>query len=360
MGVNRTVTKRIVISLLKYALGLGLLSYVIWSNWAPASGTGLSAVWQKHIVERAPVNLGSYALGAFCCMIAVLITFVRWYFLVRAQRLPFTLTNALRLGMVGYFCNTFLPGSVGGDFVKAVFIARGQSRRTVAVATVLIDRAVGLWGLCWLVALVGAFGWFAGLLTGPAEKVLESIVVSAVGVVALSVVLWVLLGLLPDRRADRFSRRLEGIPGVGHSAAEFWRAVWMYRRESRSVWLALLLALVGHVFFVLSFYFAALTLQDAGEVPSVVGHFLIIPIGMAIQAGIPLPGGIGGGEYVFGKLYELISYPEANGVLMALVYRSVTWILGLTGYVVYLQMRPALTEEPAKADTDPQTAACVS
>jgi uncharacterized membrane protein YbhN (UPF0104 family) len=134
----------------------------------------------------------------------------------------------------------------------------------------------------------------------------------------------------------------------------------MYRRESRSVWLALLLALVGHVFFVLSFYFAALTLQNASEVPSVVGHFLIVPIGMAIQAGIPLPGGIGGGEYVFGKLYELISYPEANGVLMALVYRSITWILGLTGYLVYLQMRPALTEQSARADTDPQAAACVS
>jgi hypothetical protein len=59
-------------------------------------------------------------------------------------------------------------------------------------------------------------------------------------------------------------------------------------------------------------------------------------------------------------LYQLISYPEANGVLMALVYRSITWILGLTGYVVYLQMRPALAEEPARADTDPQAAACVS
>jgi uncharacterized protein (TIRG00374 family) len=354
------VTKRIFISLLKYALGLGLLGYVIWWNWAPASGTGLSSVWQKHVVEGAPVNLTAYALGAFCCMIAVLITFVRWYFLVRAQRLPFTLTNALRLGMVGYFFNTFLPGSVGGDVVKAVFIARGQSRRTVAVATVLLDRAVGLWGLCWLVAMVGAVGWFAGLLTGPAERVLQSIVVSAVGIVALSVVLWALLGLLPDRRADRFSRRLEGIPGVGHSAAEFWRAVWMYRRESRSVWLALLLALVGHVFFVLCFYFSALTLQDQGDVPSLVGDFLIIPIGMAIQAGFPSPGGIGGGELVFGYLYERIGYSAANGVLMSLVYRSVTWILGLTGYLVYLQMRPSLTEEPSMADADSEPATCAS
>ncbi len=132
----------------------------------------------------------------------------------------------------------------------------------------------------------------------------------------------------------------------------------MYRRESRSVWLALGLALVGHVFFVLCFYFAALTLQDPDDVPSLVGHFMTVPIGMAIQAGIPLPGGIGGGEYVFGKLYQLIDYPEANGVLMSLVYRSVTWILGLIGYIVYLQMRPSLKETPATADTDSEAAAC--
>jgi glycosyltransferase 2 family protein len=352
------VTRRVAIGLSKYVLGLGLLAFVIWLNWAPTKGGGLSHVWQKHVVERAPVNVGSYAASAACCMVAVLITFVRWYFLVRAQNLPFTLTNALRLGMVGYFGNTLMPGSVGGDFVKAVFIAREQSRRTVAVATVLIDRAVGLWGLCWLVALVGVFGWFAGLLVGPAQKVLESIVVSAVGIVAFSVVLWAVLGLLPDRRADRFARRLQGIPGVGHSAAEFWRAVWMYRRESRSVWLALGLALVGHVFFVLCFYFAALTLQSPDDVPSLVGHFMTVPIGMAIQAGIPLPGGIGGGEYVFGKLYQLIDYPEANGVLMSLVYRSVTWMLGLMGYLVYLQMRPSLKESPVTSDTDSETAAC--
>ena len=39
--------------------------------------------------------------------------------------------------------------------MKAAGIAREQSRRTVAVATVIMDRIIGLWGLCWLVALLG-------------------------------------------------------------------------------------------------------------------------------------------------------------------------------------------------------------
>ena len=120
---------------------------------------------------------------------------------------------------------------------------------------------------------------------------------------------------------------------------------------------ALGLALVGHVFFVLCFYFAALTLQGPDDVPSLVGHFMIVPIGMAIQAGIPLPGGIGGGEYVFGFLYQLIDYPEANGVLMSLVYRSVTWMLGLIGYLVVPGDAPFAQRVPVTSDTDSEPAA---
>src|SRR5262249_61338585 len=112
---------------------------------------------------------------------------------------------------------------------------------------------------------------------------------------------------------------------IGHSVAEFWRAVWMYRCRQKSVALALLLALVGHVGFVLNYYFASRTLYDAEQIPSLAEHFLIVPIGMAIQAGFPAPGGIGGGEAVFGALYALVDFEYAKGVLMSLVYRVITW-----------------------------------
>ncbi len=96
----------------------------------------------------------------------MLVTLVRWYFLVRALDLPFTLGGALRVGLLGIFYSTVLPGSVGGDIVKAAVLARGQSRRTAAVATVLMDRAIALWGLVWFVALLGGIFWVLGLLDG--------------------------------------------------------------------------------------------------------------------------------------------------------------------------------------------------
>jgi len=285
------VRKRLLSAIWKYGLGLGLLSYVIWSNWAPSSGQGLQAVVQRHFIEGEPIQTGPLVLALVIYLAGVLLTFVRWYILVRAQELPFTLSNAMRLGSIGLFFSTFLPGSVGGDIIKAAFIAREQSRRTVAVATVMIDRAVGLWGLCLLVALLGTIFWTGGMLEADVAQTLQSIVMGSIMICVISAGVWILLGFLPEWRAQRFAGRLTKIPKLGHSAAEFWRAVWMYRRKEASIILALLLSLVGHVGFVLTFYFSALTVFTADQIPSLSTHFMIVPIGMAIQAGFPAPGG---------------------------------------------------------------------
>jgi uncharacterized membrane protein YbhN (UPF0104 family) len=349
------VSKALAKTLLKYSIGFGLLAWVIYSNWeTSSSGPGL-----RDALAR-PLRITSFALAGLCTGMSALVTFSRWYVLVRAQDLPFTLLGAIRLGAVGYFFNTFLPGAIGGDLVKAVALARSQSRRTVAVATVLIDRAIGLWGLLWLVALLG--GWFS-LTDNPVlrENVgLRAVVRSAWGIVAATVVTWALLGFLPEWRAQRFARRLTRLPKIGHNAAEFWRAIWMYRNRPRAVALALLLSLVSQTGNVFAIHFAAQTFASAVDpdvLPSLAEHALIVPQGMAIEAFFPAPGGVGGGEFGYGKLYRLIGRPEALGVLASLGRRMCQWIVGLIGYVVYLRLKPSLgvqskvVDEPA---TEPE------
>lgn len=335
------MNRRTLINVLKYVLAIGLLTFVVVRNWGePDDGKGLAFVWQKHVVEHEPTHWDLLALAFLCLAVGDMLTFVRWYVLVRAQGLPFTLYNAFRLGLIGLFFNAFLPGAIGGDIIKAAFIAREQSRRTVAVATVLIDRALALWALVWLVAIVGAGFWAAGLLQVQGEQALKRIVLGAAGIVGVSLLGWLLLGLLPPHRAERFAGRLERLPKVGGSAAEFWRAVWMYRCRQKSVLAAMGIALIAHVGFVLTFFFSAQVLLAPGqEVPGLPAHFLIVPIGMVIQA-VPLfPGGAGIGEAGFGGLYQLLGYSAALGVLGSLVQRVVMWLLGLLGYVVYLRLK---------------------
>ena len=333
----------------KYLLAISLLTYVVWSNWKPKNGHGLADVWQKHVVEGQPIHYVYLLLACIIGLASVLITFIRWYFLVRAVELPFRVLDALRLGFVGFFFNTFLPGSVGGDIIKAAAIARGQNRRTVAVATVIMDRAIALWALIWFVAILGGIFWAAGILEGPGAEQSQTVVKFAFYMVAASMAGWMLLGLLPGHRAEIFAGRLERLPKVGGSAAEFWRAVWMYRCRPRSVFGALSLAWVGHVGFVFTFYFSAMTLWDAESglvIPSLAQHFLIVPIGLVIQAMPLFPGGAGIGEFGFGLLYDWFDCSKSSGVVGTLVQRVINWVLGGLGYLIYLQMRPSRGSPP--------------
>lgn len=347
------VKKRIALGFLKYGLGVGILAVLVWRYWAPPLGQpGLKDLWRKHLIEGQPLHYIPLALAFVICLFSVLTTFVRWYFLVRAQGLPFTLADACRLGLVGYFLSMFLPGSIGGDVVKAAFIAREHRRRAVAISTVIMDRVIGLWGLFWLVAILGSVFWARGELgAGPADP-RRSIVATAIGLVIGPLLVWFLIDVLPEWRAQRFAGRLERIPRAGHALAEFWRALRLYRRQVTEVTLAMVLAVVGHVGFVCTFYFCALTIFDPQQVPSLATHFLIIPIGMVAQA-VPLtPGGIGVGEAVFDGLYQLVGAKEGYGAWASLVQRPITWILAFAGYLVYLQMKPALTETEAEVETE--------
>jgi uncharacterized membrane protein YbhN (UPF0104 family) len=129
---------------------------------------------------------------------------------------------------------------------------------------------------------------------------------------------------------------------VGGSAAEFWRAVWMYRCRQKSVALALVLSWVGFVGFVSAFYCCACALWDgnpADAPPSLTQHFLIVPVGLIIQAIPGSPGGAGIGEVGFGLLYEWFGFSKSLGQLSTLLQRVLSWILGFGGYLIYARMK---------------------
>ncbi len=365
----------------KYLLAAGLLVWVVRSNWAPpptravaalAASTvglapapagcgplaaaalalpdrtaphGLGYVWQRHVVEGRPIA-GWFLLAGFVLYsFAVLLTLLRWYVLVRALGLPLRLRDALRFGLIGTFFNAFLPGSVGGDIIKAAALARGQTRRTAAVATVIMDRVLGLWALVGLVAVLGGPFWLAGGVAGPAA----AIIAFAVTATAASAAVWGLVGFLPDRRADRFAGRLAQLPLVGRTAAELWLSVWIYRRRPGSVAGVVALSWLGQAGFVVAFYCCARSLASPamGPVPSLADHFLLVPVGLVMQAVVPTPGGAGGGEWAFAALYVLFGGAEANGVLASLVRRMFEWVMGLVGCGVYLWVPPPTATAPA-------------
>jgi uncharacterized protein (TIRG00374 family) len=320
-----------------YTVGFALLAYIISVNWnskTTASGTTPGIV---DIFSR-PINPWPFAIACVIWCVALFITFARWYLLVRAQDLPFTLWNAVRLGLVSYYFNSILPGSVGGDILKAVAVAREQNRRAVAVATILIDRVIGLWALAWLVAIAGCLFWAFGSQYVIENDAIKIIIRATSGIVLGSGAVWVLMGFLSDERSARIAARLERIPKLGHTIAELWRAGWMYRRKGTAVGIALVMSLVGHMGWVTCFHLCVSSFPDLDSA-TFAEHLLIVPVGMTAQALFPLPGGIGGGEAAFGWLYTLLGKAAIAGVLGCMVQRVIAWGIGFLGYLVYTRMK---------------------
>ena len=350
------MARRLLWNSLKYALALTLLGFVLYANWDPPGSSGLRQVWQAHVIDRQPIN-ATALLGAFVlCAVSLMLMFVRWHILMRAQDLPVAWPTTLRISLLGYFFNTFLPGSVGGDLVKAAAVARTQQRRAVAVATVLMDRVLGLWSLISFAAVVGWGCIAAGMLDGPTDGPARALVLTATAVSVASVIGWILLGPVLHWGRERVAGRLERIPKVGGTLTELWNVAAMYRRRQRSMLLAIGLSWIADLTHALFFFLCALTLwygSVAGPLPTLVDHFLLVPIGSIIAA-IPLfPGGAGISEAGYGGLYTLFGAAASSGVLATLVSRFVTWIMGLVGYVVSQAMQwssqPGTEVEPAVA-----------
>jgi len=89
-----------------------------------------------------------------------LLTSLRWWMLMRALGIGVTPARAFTLNMVGAFYNTFMPGSTGGDVLKAYYAAKQTTQyRTRAVMSVIIDRAIGLLALILLGGTMAAYQW---------------------------------------------------------------------------------------------------------------------------------------------------------------------------------------------------------
>lgn len=321
----------------KYLLGIAVLTYVLCSHWRPkpgSAGPGLADAL------AGPTNWLPLVLAGVCAAIGLQLTIFRWWGLARALDIPLPPREALRLGLLGYFFNTLLPGAVGGDLVKVAAMVRSQERRTAAVASILFDRVIGLVGIVVLVVIVGGFFWVTGNPVLNEQPALVRILRSSCILAAVAVAVWMPIGWLPDEAASRIDQTLRRIPKAGGIGAELWRAVWTYRRQTRATLLALVLSLVNHVFGVLGFHFAAQVFAPASaDLPALSEHFLLVPVGLVVKAFFPSPGGAGGGELIYGTMYGWTGRSESLGVLGSLAVLVLAWLLGVVAYLVAMTIR---------------------
>src|SRR5262245_6956795 len=121
--------RSLMLNALGVVLAFGLLGLAVYQNRQK-----IAEVFQRGIDARL------FAAAFAVYMTAIVLSFLRWYVLVRVIDPRFTLRDSLLLGFIGNVFNLVIPGAVGGDFFKAAYLLRMDIKRTQAVASMLIDR----------------------------------------------------------------------------------------------------------------------------------------------------------------------------------------------------------------------------
>jgi len=327
--VDKTLLKRQLFNVVKVAVSLGILTYLVIHTVQKYPDS-------VHQLQSEPKNWLLLIAAWLIVSAAVMTTFFRWYLLVRVLALPFSLRDAFRLGFVGYFFNLISLGTVGGDLFKAMFLAREQpGHRTEAVATVVVDRVVGVYGLLLVASAAIAFSDVSKLSDSVSKLCKGTLAITAFATV-------VLLLLLRFGTQDKLVGRLYQVRHIGPFLERLGAAAQTYRLQKRVLAQALLLTLGVHCLGAVAFYLIAEGLP--GERPNLATHFFIVPLGMVAGA-IPLPmAALGAFEGVMQFLYLQTGGGVAKGLVVALVYRLITLLVGTVGIVFYVRTRQDLNQ----------------
>ena len=224
--------KKLLITLLKVAISAAIIGYLVWDAIRGGENGNVFA----NLVNQ-PKQWGILAAAWASCTVAVLLTFVRWWYLVRALDVPCRFRDIVRISFWGYLFNLAPLGIVGGDLVKAVMLGHEHPTcRTKGLAAVLVDRIIGLYVLFivataailltgfWQIDVPDLFQtkWFS---FGIYEICLLTFGLTIAGTVGLGV----LLG--PDASDGRITWANGRIPRVGRSLESLIVAVRMYRSK---------------------------------------------------------------------------------------------------------------------------------
>jgi uncharacterized protein (TIRG00374 family) len=334
---------------LKWLVALTLLGYLFYAYRGQ-----LAALLAK------PLNWTYLSLALLVVLTSITLTFYRWYLLVWAQDFPFTIKDALRLSFIGYASNFVGPGAAGGDLIKATLIATEQkSRKTVAAATVLLDRILGVLALF----MVGALSMFfqpPALLAHPIVKTYLAVL----WIGTIGGVIGVALLLYPAVPRSRFVRWLVRLPKVGVMIGGLVNAVLLYQSRRRVLVFCVLISIVGHFGMLSGFYFCSRAVQAGPAAPGYWGHLLLIPGAEVGAVFIPVPAGLGAFEGLVARSYEVANQAagmvvpaaaaQAAGVATALAYRVVTIVIAAIGAVYYFASRGEIDSALHEEQTPPE------
>lgn len=231
---------------------------------------------------------------------------------------------------ISTFLGTFLPASVGGDAVRAFSLSRDGVGGADAVASVFMDRMLGVASLL----LMGVFGiWLArGLATNWAVVVSLFLTAAACALTTT---------LVFSERLGASTARLVGrapIAPVQRAADSVVTAVRRYHRFRRELLVVLAASVAVQVLRVLQAYLLGRAVGVNAEIPV---YFAFVPLILLVMLLPVTVNGLGTSQAAFVWFFARAGVAAPPAFALSVLFVGLGVVGNLPGAVLYLLQRPA-------------------
>jgi uncharacterized membrane protein YbhN (UPF0104 family) len=290
-------------------VGLLVIGFLLWKYDARPVLRTLGRENLEYFVATVAIYVAGQVMSAW-----------RWQLLAAVVGVRARFREFLGYYFVGLFTNLFVPGLLGGDALRAVYLGRRTDRLGEAVASVVADRGTGLIALFWLAALMALL-----IPSALAPPMIKAIVLT--GAAALAIVLLAPLAAMMLPHLPRLLRR-----GLGVVHPYLHRPLSMLPGFSLSFLLQVSLGLAQWILA-----------RGLGLSQPLAVFLLCVPIAN-VAAGLPVTlNGLGVRETAYLVLFGMAGMARDDAIALGLLWFAASMLGGLTGAIAFV-----LTNFPEK------------
>lgn len=272
------------------------------------------------------------AMGVLVSGVDQLANIVRWWIFLRVQKIDVSLWRASEIFMIGLFFNLCLPGSITGDVVKVLYLAREFNTQKAGVfLTVVVDRLIGLFILVpfTLVIAILRYHWFSQ--TPVARALLWGLIACMAGSALMLVAVFVISGFgLVHKLPARMPGRARMVWMV--QAFQLFGHAWPQTLAAFALSPVVLFTFFGTWWCAAHAFHANVSVADIFSIMPVVAVITSLPVSFS---------GLGVREQLFQNLLgDLAHVPADIAVLISLTGFAIYVFWSLVGAVFYFFATP--------------------
>jgi uncharacterized protein (TIRG00374 family) len=284
------------------------------------------------------VNLLWFAAALGCFGMVCLVGTLRWRLIMSLQGLEIPIWRALSIFFIGHFFNAFMLGATGGDVVKALYAAHEtHHKKAEAVATVIMDRIIGLMALFVFALAMMSFFWQRVFVDPRMVSFAVFVLAVLMGTIGLTV-----LGVWGGEagRFPRLWKQLERLPkfDVIRRMMDAYRA---FARHPGAIGKTLVLSFGVHVCVMFSIVCIARGLS-IHTTHGLSDFFLYLPIINTVAAMPVSISGFGVREWMYVAMLSGVGVGKEEALALSLLGYVATLMWSLVGGVFFLTHRREL------------------